>query len=505
MKYSIIVCYRNREEHLKKFVPAIRKHFEGKEHEIIIVEQTDNFKFQRGSLLNAGVVYNKKPIATAVATGDILIFHDVDYLPTEEVVYWPEDVQAHVFRPIKRVQFLNEDMTIRPDADTPPGYRHFINSVDDDFFGGVTCFKRDAFLRINGFNPNYTGWGLEDADLRERIKEGSLKVKRSDSNMFHALYHTDSNPGLNDEGFKLNQQFFSKWRFFTKYGVNTQRYEHCYENHIKSEQWGVDKWIDVSRCLIGDSISELCGTLESVEKLYKDAPEIHSTIWHSFKELVNRTPELKAHRDWVVYNQWGYGNRALHWMWNLLIDNAPPKFSMLEIGVFKGQTLSLVALLAKLYNKDVQIFGITPLTGAGDKYNQHPDINYEEAIATIFAQFGLDAHNLNLIEGLSTNQRMIDIATQCGPYSLVYIDGCHDYEVVVSDIKNYGEMVEFGGYLIVDDASNDLKIPNGLIRLDWRGLPDVTNAVNHVLDIDKRFKLVFAVGHNKVYQRISNA
>ena len=64
-------------------------------------------------------------------------------------------------------------------------------------------------------------------------------------------------------------------------------------------------------------------------------------------------------------------------------------------------------------------------------------------------------------------------------------------------------MLDIGGYLIMDDASNDLQIPDGLIRLNWRGLEDVTKAVNDVLDTDERFKLLFAVGHNKIYQRIS--
>jgi len=240
----------------------------------------------------------------------------------------------------------------------------------------------------------------------------------------------------------------------------------------------------------------------ALEAYYSDSPDKHSHIWLNMKGMVNSTPILKFHRDFVVKNGWGYGNRALHWMWNILIEHAPQDFKFLEIGVFKGQVISLASLLNKEYNKNGKIYGITPLSSSGDKYATHPDIDYEEAIMTIYAQFGLDASDLEIIQGYSNDENIIVATNALGPFDIVFVDGCHDYEVVVSDLINYGNMLNVGGYLIVDDASNTLNIPDNLIRLNWKGLTDVTAATNHVLLNNENFKEVFAVGHNRVFKKV---
>lgn len=241
----------------------------------------------------------------------------------------------------------------------------------------------------------------------------------------------------------------------------------------------------------------------ALENYYTDSPEKHVFIWNTMKYLVNQHPLLKSHRDFVVQHGWGYGNRAFHWMWNILVQHSPENFKFLEIGVFKGQTISLVSLLNKLYNKNGTVYGITPLSSSGDKYATHPDINYEEAIMTIYGKFELDAQDLQILQGYSDDTAVIEQTEQLGPFDLVYVDGCHDYEVVVSDLTHYGNMVKLNGYLVVDDASNTLNIPDNLIRLNWRGLPDVTKATNDVLLNNPKFKEVFAVGHNRIFKRVS--
>lgn len=239
-----------------------------------------------------------------------------------------------------------------------------------------------------------------------------------------------------------------------------------------------------------------------LEKYYVDAPEKHVFIWNTMKQLVNQHEILKAHRDFVVQYGWGYGNRAFHWLWNILVRNSPDDFKFLEIGVFKGQTISLVSLLNKLYNKNGKVYGITPLSSSGDKYATHPDIDYENAILTIYGRFDLTADDLQIIQGYSNDSRIIEQSEQLGPYDLVYVDGCHDYDVVVSDLTHYGNMVKLNGYLVVDDASNNLNIPDNLIRLNWRGLPDVSKATDDVLLNNPKFKEAFAVGHNRIFKRI---
>ena len=469
----------------------MRKHFKDIDHEIIIVEQDDSFPFRRGCLLNDGA---KR------ATGDILVLHDVDYLPDANVAYW-DDNAVDVYQPVQRVDFVNMDWSPRAPEDIPSGYRHFSNSVDSDFYGAVTCITKEAFFKINGFNPLYEGWGLEDADLRERIRFHNLKSYRGNGS-FSALPHTDSFPGTNNEKFQRNQQLFAERQKWVSYGVSNS-FPVINDNADKAEAAGVDLWTETTGWAVCNTDMMPFFSIDGVAEYYEDTPEKHTTIWNGFKAIVNATDYLKAHRDWVVTNRWGYGNRAFHWMWTLLVREAPKNFKFLEIGVFKGQITSLVSLLNKELHKDGRVFGVTPLNKDGDKYGVHPEDDYETRIAEIYGAFGLDASDLTLIEGYSQDTEIVNIVRNQAPFDLVFVDGCHDYEVVVSDLRNYGELLKIGGYLIVDDSSSQLQIPDGLIRLDWRGLPEVTQAVEDVIVPDPRFVHMFAVGHNRVFKRIS--
>jgi hypothetical protein len=393
------------------------------------------------------------------------------------------------------------DGTARDESDIPSGYRHFSTSVDDNFYGAVTCFSRDAFFKINGFNPLYEGWGLEDADLRERISASNLRVIRGDGT-FSALPHTDSFPGTDDVKFKQNTALFAEWQKWTEYGANNS-FPASYDDVQKATLYGVDVWMDVTSWAVSSPSMKSFFSIDGVTNFYEDTPAKHTAIWNNFKAIVNATDYLKAHRDWVVQNRWGYGNRAFHWMWTLLVREAPKNFKFLEIGVFKGQITSLVSILNKELNKNGHVFGVTPLNKDGDKYGTHPEDDYETRIAQIYGAFNLDASDLTIIEGYSQDVEIVNVVRNQAPFDFVFIDGCHDYDVVVSDLQNYGELLKIGGYLIVDDSSSQLQIPDGLIRLDWRGLPEVSKAVEDIIDSDPRFKHIFAVGHNRVFRRIA--
>jgi len=216
-------CYRDRETHLNILVPRLREVFEDTA-EIIVVEQNDNEPFLRGQLFNVGAKH---------ARGDVLVFHDVDHYPVN-VSYEPE---ASVFLPVKRVVYVDNNLKELPIEEVPSGYRHFKDGVDDDFFGGVEVFERDAFWNINGFNSFYRGWGLEDADLRERIKYYNLSVKRGNGN-FYALQHTDSFPGINNHHFQGNQSIFQRWSDFLFSGITTQSETiEVKRNYLDTDLW----------------------------------------------------------------------------------------------------------------------------------------------------------------------------------------------------------------------------------------------------------------------------
>jgi predicted glycosyltransferase involved in capsule biosynthesis len=198
IKYSIIISYRNREEHLSVLLPRLKEIFTNKSYEIIIAEQDNNEKFQKNSLYN---------IATEKATGDIFIFHDVDYYPSDNVSYYTtSDVPLY---PVRNLIFLNQEGTQRDFDDIPEGYRNFYQNVVDHS-GGVFVLHRELFYKMNGLNPYYKGWGKEDDDTRDRLRLLGYSWKRNKEGLFYGLYHIHNYPEHDDIDFINNHILLSQ-------------------------------------------------------------------------------------------------------------------------------------------------------------------------------------------------------------------------------------------------------------------------------------------------------
>jgi hypothetical protein len=153
MKLGIIVPYRNRESHLKRFRDSITDYFKKLkiQYELIIVEQTDDKPFNRGKLLNIGFIKAKD------LGCDYVVFHDVDMIPLE-VDYSYSEIPLH----------LATNFELEFDKSK--------NLEFDDYFGGVTMFSVDTFERINGYSNLYWGWGFEDDDLLFRAAENRVAL-----------------------------------------------------------------------------------------------------------------------------------------------------------------------------------------------------------------------------------------------------------------------------------------------------------------------------------------
>jgi hypothetical protein len=79
--------------------------------------------------------------------------------------------------------------------------------------------------------------------------------------------------------------------------------------------------------------------LETYVANYKPTGEHNDTVWKSFGEHTDTVHFLKAHRDWVEQSSWGFGDRAFHYMWYLLLRDdvlSRPCPLLLEIGVYEG-------------------------------------------------------------------------------------------------------------------------------------------------------------------------
>ena len=159
-KLAIVVPYRNRKEHLDKFLPAMEScsFLDGIDYEILIVEQEEGKPFNRGKILNVGAVYSKNSA--------YYCFHDVDMLPLSSDYSY---VSAPTHLASEAEQF---------------GFKLPYNG----YFGGVTLFDKHSFNRINGYSNDYWGWGAEDDDVMFRCIARGIKPARK-TGRYSSLSH----------------------------------------------------------------------------------------------------------------------------------------------------------------------------------------------------------------------------------------------------------------------------------------------------------------------------
>lgn len=248
--------------------------------------------------------------------------------------------------------------------------------------------------------------------------------------------------------------------------------------------------------ILFDYLNKMFETLDEVANYYlEENDNKHEVIYKKFDENVK---VLNPNLSNAFLSADGFGEHAFCWNWKLVVDSMPSSFNFLEIGVYKGRTLGLIQLLANQTQKQCHIYGITPLNNKGDKYSAYDNVDYSFEIFSNLNKMGVGIDNVNIIKGLSNDMTIINEAKSTAPYDIVFIDGCHDYEIVCQDILNYLPMLKPSGYLIMDDASLFLKNPFG----QFLGHKDVGEAIKNTIDNRTDLKHLFAVGHNRIWQKI---
>lgn len=153
-KLALIVPFRDRFEELLEFVPHMYR-FLNKQRipfEIFVIQQKDNNRFNRASLINVGFLYTRDNF-------DYIAMHDVDLLPLNDNLKYnyPITGPLHISSP-----------------QTHPKYHY------ETFIGGILLIKKEHFEMVNGMSNNYWGWGLEDDEFYVRLKDAGLSVVRHD-------------------------------------------------------------------------------------------------------------------------------------------------------------------------------------------------------------------------------------------------------------------------------------------------------------------------------------
>lgn len=203
---------------------------------------------------------------------------------------------------------------------------------------------------------------------------------------------------------------------------------------------------------------------------------------------------LRAHRSFFKEGQRGFGEDSFHIMWHALFETCRPK-SFLEIGVYRGQVLSLVTLLAQVAKSDCLVCGVSPFSPAGDTVSQYiGNLDYLEDTLTNFRAFSLPAPRL--IRGFSTDPGVIREFSST-LWDLVYIDGNHEYETARQDFLNCSRCLAPGGKVVLDDSA--LGTPFTPPLYATAGHPGPSRLAEELPSLG--FSEVLQVGHNRVFQK----
>lgn len=208
--------------------------------------------------------------------------------------------------------------------------------------------------------------------------------------------------------------------------------------------------------------------------------------------------EFKEHRAFfhnVPGDRRGFGEDAFHVLWYLLFEELRPE-SFLEIGVFRGQVISLAALWAKLRRQTCEVCGISPFSPTGDSVSSYPrDIDY---YADTLANFDhLHLPHPRLVRACSSDGAALELIGS-RPWDVIYIDGNHDYDIVRQDWAACSRAIRPGGVIVLDDAglTTGFKPP----AFATKGHPGPSRLAQ---EIDRcTFRELLQVGHNRAFQRM---
>ncbi|XP_023029134.2 beta-1,4-galactosyltransferase 7 [Leptinotarsa decemlineata] len=153
-KLAVLVPYRERFEELLEFAPYMNRFLDSQnvDHDIFILNQVDQFRFNRASLINAGFLQVKNDY-------DYVAMHDVDLLPLNpNLRYTYPEQPLHLAAP-----------------NLHPKYHY------EKFIGGILLINSKQLELVNGLSNRYWGWGLEDDEFYVRLKDARLNVTRPEN------------------------------------------------------------------------------------------------------------------------------------------------------------------------------------------------------------------------------------------------------------------------------------------------------------------------------------
>jgi hypothetical protein len=203
----------------------------------------------------------------------------------------------------------------------------------------------------------------------------------------------------------------------------------------------------------------------------------------------------REHRAYFSQEKRGFGEDAFHAMWFLLFEELRPSHA-LEIGVYRGQTITLWKLLSRHFGFDCRVSCVSPFAPAGDSVSQYErSIDYYEDTLQNHRHFGLELPEICRDYSTAPEARRF-IASR--NWQVIYIDGNHDYEVAREDWVNSAATVVAGGIIVLDDSALGTSFsPPGFSTAGHPGPSRIAGEIDA-----SSFQEILSVGHNRVFQRL---
>ena len=144
-----------RKAQLAQFLARVHARVPGSR--VLVAEQVDDAKFNRGRLFNAAIAYALR--SGLMAPTDEVCFHDVDMVPAEGLLpAYTQPLDAATARHIGCI----------------PRYR----ALGGAYLGGILLMRVVDYAAVNGHSNRFAGWGREDSDFLRRLARGGVRVER---------------------------------------------------------------------------------------------------------------------------------------------------------------------------------------------------------------------------------------------------------------------------------------------------------------------------------------
>jgi hypothetical protein len=233
-------------------------------------------------------------------------------------------------------------------------------------------------------------------------------------------------------------------------------------------------------------------SLSDIQKLNLSRTASYFYCDYYFSHFLPET--IRRHRKYFSTDGRGFGEDAFHTMWFLLFQEFRPA-NALEIGVYRGQTITLWKLLAQHFAFECKVACISPFTSVGDSVSEYKtSVDYHADVISNHQEFQLPLPEI--FKGLS-NSLGAESFIRLRQWDVIYIDGNHDYQVARHDWNLCSSALAPRGLVVLDDSS---------LGTDF--VPPVFSTAGHpgpskvAVEIDRsQFDEIFAVGHNRVFQR----